>query len=168
MMEKIDKILIEKHYFFNSGNLFWKRKKAYRVYFKIKLLDNNKVKIHKFRLYFDKIYIKCYKLILDLDDLLYNIENYIEDKYDSFDLSNYNIYHCELSCNKCELYIRNNLVYENFYRFEGFIGIHGIYEGKCILAIDEKSSIKIYKYLDTFTNCDECRISIYNEIYDSE
>jgi len=167
-MEKIDKLFVDKYRFFNYENLYWKNNIAYRVFFRFDLLDDNKILFNKYRIYYNFKSIYSYNLILDIDYFINKIDTYLNDKYDPLDLSNHNIYHCELTCNNCELYIRNNLVYENFYSYPGFITIHGIHEGKCICVIDEKSTLDIIDDLYLLKNCKNCKVFYFNETYDSE
>jgi len=166
-MEKIDELFTNKYKFFNSENLYWKNKIAYRVFFQFDLLENNKILLNKYRIY-NLINISCYNLILDINYFLDNIDKYLEDKNDSLDLTNHNIYHCEITCNNCELLIRNNIIYDYCYNYEGFITIHSIYEGKCICVIDEKSSFDVINDLYLLKNCNKCKITSFNETYDSE
>ena len=159
-MDKIKSILIQNGYTFEN-NVYTKDKKAYISQIEL-IKDDEDEKYIRFimkRKYKTKVLEilnekrKKTKLINSIKSIVDNETYKIIDREQD-------IFHCEMFCDNCETDIGKIINFDKLSHLEGFVGIHGTQNGKCVMMIDEESRDKMSSYLNSEKFCSKCEVII--------
>ena len=156
-MDKLKNILIQYNYL-QQDDLYIKNKKAYVSHIELTEVDDKYVSFVLKRIYKNKV-IELANEKRKKTKFINVIEKVINDE-STLLINDPDLFHCEISCRQCEETIINKINSYLFCNIKGFVCIHGIQYGMCIVVIDKETTKSIIEYLNTIKNCPECVVGV--------
>lgn len=158
-MDKLKKILFYNNYHKNNSH-YQKNKKLYISVITLVKIDEFYVNFIMDRVYKKTYFINKYNEKRKISKFLNLFEGLLKSESNmSVGKTEHPFCHCEIYCHNCEDKIENNITYDKFCDIDGFIGIHGVQYGKCIMSIDTESGNIILNNLNKIKFCSDCTIN---------
>jgi len=167
MINELNNIILKNNFTSKKPDFYVLHGTRYNIIFKYKILEENYIMINLYRLYAlnnQKILLlkekhKLTKFLNKIDDILKNI-----NAIPLFKNNNSTKFtHSELWCYNCEDHIINTVIENAFNDCQGYLYIHGVEAGRCVVTIDNKSSDMVYSMLMKMKNCNKCEIIHYKK-----
>jgi hypothetical protein len=156
-MEQLKNILI-KNNFAVIANIGTKNMEIFILLFELNQIDQTYVNLAVKRQYkHTTIEIKNEKR--KISKLVGSLKKIIDQSCESY--ADYNdAYHCQIYCEVCEENIKNKICHNIFNKYEGYVGVHGIQYGKCVMMIDNQCANNMLLCLGDVKSCSSCVVEI--------